>query len=58
MFLICFIKRPLLKEVSQVISHRVAKGQNLGITTMGNKGGICYSFVFKNHLFNIIGSHL
>lgn len=58
MFLICFVRRPLMSEVSRVISQRVAKGRNLGITTVGNKGGLCYSFVYKNHLFNVIGSHL
>ena len=25
---------------------------------MGNKGGLCYSFVFKNKIFNVIGCHL
>ena len=58
MFLICFVKSSLSKEVSQVISQRVAKGKNLAITTVGNKGGLCYSFVLKNRVFNVIGCHL
>jgi len=58
MFLICFIRRPLLKDVRNVFSGRVAKGKNLMVTTVGNKGGLCYSFVYKNHVFNIIGCHL
>ena len=58
MFLICFIKKPLMKDVSKVLAHRVAKGKNLGFTTVGNKGGLCMSFAYKNHIFNVIGSHL
>ena len=58
MFLICFVKEPLMKEISQVKQHRVAKGKNLKVTTLGNKGGLGYSFTLKNHVFNIIGCHL
>ena len=58
MFLICFVKTSLSKEVSQVMSQRVAKGKNLVVSTVGNKGGLCYSFVLKNHTFNVIGCHL
>ena len=28
------------------------------VTTVGNKGGLCYSFALKNHIFNVIGCHL
>ena len=58
MFLICFIRKPLLKDVSRVVNHKIAKGKNILVTTMGNKGGLCYSFAFKNHTFNVIGCHL
>ena len=58
MFLICFIKRPLMKDVSRVVRNRLAKGQKLVVTTVGNKGCLCYSFSLKNHDFNILGCHL
>ena len=58
MFLICFARTSLSKEISSVINQRVAKGKNLGITTVGNKGGLCYSFVLRNRIFNVIGTHL
>lgn len=58
MFLICFIKRPLYKDVSHVLSNKIAKGKNLMVTTVGNKGGLCYSFAYKNRIFNVIGCHL
>ena len=58
MFLICFIKKPLAKHVSRVRSNKVAKGKNMLVTTVGNKGGLCYSFALKNRIFNIIGCHL
>lgn len=28
------------------------------VTTMGNKGGLAYSFAIKNRHFNVIGCHL
>ena len=40
------------------MSQRVAKGKNLAITTVGNKGGLVYSFVLRNRIFNVIGTHL
>ena len=58
MFLICFMKKPHLKEVSRIVCNKIAKGKNMFVTTVGNKGGLCYSFAFKNHVFNIIGCHL
>ena len=58
MFLICFARSSLSKEITSVICNRVAKGKNLAITTVGNKGGLCYSFVLRNRVFNIIGTHL
>jgi len=58
MFLIVFIKKPLMNHLSRVISKIDAKGKNVLVTTMGNKGGLCYSFVLKNNVFNIIGCHL
>ena len=36
----------------------MAKGKNLAITTVGNKGGLVYSFVLRNRIFNVIGTHL
>jgi len=58
MFLICFVRMSLSKEVMHVMSSRVAKGKNLAITTVGNKGGLCYSFALRNRIFNVIGTHL
>ena len=58
MFLICFMKKRFAKDVSRVASHKIAKGKNMLVTTVGNKGGLCYSFALKNHVFNIIGCHL
>ena len=58
MFLIVFVKRHFMKDINAVRSQTDAKGRNVLFTTVGNKGGICYSFVFKNRVFNIIGSHL
>ncbi len=58
MFLILFVRRPLLKEVSRVNSVKNAKGKDIVFTTIGNKGGLCYSFVLQNRVFNIIGCHL
>ena len=58
MFLICFAKKPLLKEISRVVQRSIAKGKNMLVTTVGNKGGLCYSFALKNHIFNVIGCHL
>ena len=58
MFLICFVKSHLTKHVSRVYSNKLAKGKKVLVTTVGNKGGLCYSFSFKNHIFNIIGCHL
>lgn len=58
MFLIVFVKKPYLKDISRVVSRTIAKGKNILVTTMGNKGGICYSFAFKNRIFNILGCHL
>ena len=58
MFLIVFIKKTLLPDVTRVMTGRLAKGKDLLVTTVGNKGGLSYSFAFKNHIFNIIGCHL
>ena len=58
MFLICFVKKELIKDVSRVRSAKNAKGKQLLVTTVGNKGGLSYSFALKNHIFNIIGCHL
>jgi len=58
MFLVCFIKRPMLKDVSRVNSQKNAKGKNILVTIVGNKGGLCYSFVLHNRVFNVIGCHL
>ena len=58
MFLICFVKKHLEKDVSRVVANKIAKGKNILVTTVGNKGGLCYSFALKNHVFNIIGCHL
>ena len=58
MFLICFAKSHVNKNISRVSSNKLAKGKNLMLTTIGNKGGLCYSFALKNQIFNIIGCHL
>ena len=58
MFLICFGKVKHAKEVTRVYSTRLAKGKNMIVTTVGNKGGLQYSFMLYNHTFNVIGSHL
>lgn len=58
MFLIVFVKKHYLKDISRVVSRTCAKGKDVLFTTVGNKGGISYSFAFKNRIFNIIGCHL
>ena len=58
MFLVVFIRQPLLKDVSRVTCQKNAKGKNILFTVVGNKGGLCYSFVLGNRVFNIIGCHL
>ena len=55
MFLICFIKAPLKSSVTKVKTKDIAKGF---AKTLGNKGGIAYSFMLNNRMFNIIATHL
>lgn len=40
MFLTCFAKKELMKDVSRVRFTRLAKGQSMLVTTLGNKGGL------------------
>ena len=58
MFLVVFIKKSYKGDVSRVNSTYIAKGKNVLVTTVGNKGGLCYSFALRNNVFNIIGCHL
>ena len=58
MFLACYAKAALIKDISRVSSTRLAKGKNMLVTTVGNKGGVSYSFALRNHIFNVIGCHL
>ena len=58
MFLTCYAKATLFKDISRVQSTRIAKGKNMLVTTVGNKGGLSYSFYLRNHAFNVIGCHL
>ena len=58
MFLICFVKKELLPHVSKVKQAINAKGKNVLVSTIGNKGAIAYSFMLKNRLFNIVACHL
>lgn len=58
MFLVVFIKKRLMKHLTRVNSVRCAKGKNVVVTVVGNKGGLCYSFSLFDRLFNIFGTHL
>ena len=48
MFLLCFARNEMMGEISRVSSDKVAKGKSMLVTTIGNKGGLAYSFVYKN----------
>ena len=55
MFLIIFIKKPLKDRVTKIKSCSIAKGF---AKTIGNKGGVAYSFMLHNRMFNFIATHL
>ena len=55
MFLICFIKQSLKPNVTKVKTSNIAKGF---AKTIGNKGGVAYSFMLQNRMFNFIATHL
>ena len=55
MFLICFIKAPLKQNVTKVKTKDIAKGF---AKTIGNKGGVAYSFMLQNRMFTFIATHL
>lgn len=40
MFITCFAKKELMKDISRVRFNKLAKGANMLITTVGNKGGL------------------
>ena len=58
MFMIGFVKKPLMADVTKVTASYLAKGKNLLVASVGNKGGLGYSFNFRNRIFNFIGCHL
>ena len=55
MFLIIFIKQPLKQSVTKVKTSYIAKGF---AKTIGNKGGVAYSFMLQNRMFNFVATHL
>ena len=55
MFIIAFIRRGLATDVSKVKQVALEKGW---MNIVGNKGGVAYSFLLKNRLFNFIATHL
>ena len=55
MWLVCYIRSDLKQEVTKIRSASIAKGVGKMI---GNKGGVCQSFMVKNRLFNFIATHL
>ena len=55
MFLVIFIKQPLKQSVTKVKSDKIAKGF---AKTIGNKGGVAYSFMLQNRMFNFVATHL
>lgn len=55
MFLVIFIKQPLKQCVTKVKTDFKAKGF---AKTIGNKGGVAYSFMLQNRMFNFVATHL
>jgi hypothetical protein len=55
MFVVIFIKRSLLMEISNVKKTNLAKGK---MNIIGNKGCVGYSFILRDRIFNFIGCHL
>ena len=56
MFLLCFIKSELFKDIANVRGAKIAKGAMSGM--IGNKGCIAYNFTLLGRHFNIVATHL
>ena len=55
MWIAVFVKSNIKKEIQDVKKHSLAKGK---FDMIGNKGGVAYSFVLRDRIFNFIGCHL
>ena len=55
MFIVVFVRKEFIPEVSQISKQTIAKGK-FGL--IGNKGCVGYSFCLRDRHFNFISCHL